>query len=334
MVGLVSLVSLLRRGIVDQADAEELIRLYGALFDMHGIVVSSEFGFGPFAAHTEIEPEWVAEHRRHQDQDPSPNFLAAAPEGEPFVMASAFERLRRTEIFQALRRHRMSDGIVQSFTTPWQQPIFLAMYRRDGQRSVDDADRALAFVLYPHMAGALATRSAQASLAKRDALGHSQAHAFVSYPSAKVELSARARKLFSTHLGPIGRIGWRRITAMIARHANAFSRGDLAARSRMILPTLRCELAAVPAKRGETHRVLALFFREPEQERPLDDAIAELLSPKQRQVARLAARGATNAQIAQHLSMSVATVRTHLRAIFERLGVSRRSELAHRLSTS
>lgn len=135
MVGLVSLVNLLRRGIVEQADAEELIRLYGVLFDMRAIVISSEFGFGPFAAHMDIESEWVVEHGRYQDQDPSPGFLSAAPLGEPFVMASAFDRLRRTDIFQALRRHRMSDGIVQSFSTPWQKPIFLAMYRRDDQRA-------------------------------------------------------------------------------------------------------------------------------------------------------------------------------------------------------
>jgi DNA-binding NarL/FixJ family response regulator len=52
------------------------------------------------------------------------------------------------------------------------------------------------------------------------------------------------------------------------------------------------------------------------------------LTPAQREVARIAVRGATVNEIATHLNRSPETVRSHLRAIYERLGVASRVELA------
>lgn len=54
------------------------------------------------------------------------------------------------------------------------------------------------------------------------------------------------------------------------------------------------------------------------------------LTPTERQVADLAAEGATNAQIAQRLLIRPATVKTHLTHVFAKLGVANRTELAHR----
>jgi DNA-binding CsgD family transcriptional regulator len=202
------------------------------------------------------------------------------------------------------------------------------MYRRDGQRRVSEQESALAYLLYPHLAGALATRSALATLSNHRALDDAHAHAFVAYPAQKVELSKRAKQLLATDLAPVGRAGWNRVERMILRAAHAFCRGELGARSRVLVRGIRVEWAWLPARRNESHRIVALFFRERQADREISAPIAELLSPKQQDVAQLAANGATNPQIAARLQMSVATVRTHLRAIFERLDVTRRSELA------
>jgi predicted ATPase/DNA-binding CsgD family transcriptional regulator len=53
------------------------------------------------------------------------------------------------------------------------------------------------------------------------------------------------------------------------------------------------------------------------------------LTPTERLVADLAATGATNAQIAEHLLISVPTVKTHLTRVFTKLDITNRTQLAN-----
>jgi len=52
-----------------------------------------------------------------------------------------------------------------------------------------------------------------------------------------------------------------------------------------------------------------------------------VLSPREKEVARLAAHGYSNAQIADELFISVETVKRHMATIFEKLGIKSRREL-------
>ncbi len=55
------------------------------------------------------------------------------------------------------------------------------------------------------------------------------------------------------------------------------------------------------------------------------------LPRRQQQIARLVCRGCSNRQIALHLGIAPDTVRMHLKALFERLGVHERVGVAVRL---
>ncbi|HAH62468.1 MAG TPA: hypothetical protein DCL73_10270 [Treponema sp.] len=58
------------------------------------------------------------------------------------------------------------------------------------------------------------------------------------------------------------------------------------------------------------------------------------LSRREREVARLAAQGLTNAEIAGELYISVVTVKRHLANIFEKTGIASRRELKEIMKTS
>lgn len=65
---------------------------------------------------------------------------------------------------------------------------------------------------------------------------------------------------------------------------------------------------------------------------PLERASDGMLTPTQREVASYAAVGATCAEIARTLGVRKETVRSHVRDIYARLGISSRAELAGRLA--
>lgn len=74
-------------------------------------------------------------------------------------------------------------------------------------------------------------------------------------------------------------------------------------------------------------RVTRLLERAGERARPLRSEAVDLLTEGEQRVARLAAGGLTNRQIAERLSVSVKGVEWHLSRIYRKLGISSRREL-------
>lgn len=82
---------------------------------------------------------------------------------------------------------------------------------------------------------------------------------------------------------------------------------------------------------GSTSRLLAQRAPESDADRPANDWVA-LLSEREAQVARLVAAGASNKEVASQLSITERTVKAHLTAVFEKLGLRDRLQLSLRVN--
>jgi two-component system nitrate/nitrite response regulator NarL len=67
---------------------------------------------------------------------------------------------------------------------------------------------------------------------------------------------------------------------------------------------------------------------------PASDARSISLSPREREIARMIAKGYPNKTIAAVLDISVWTVCTHLRRIFAKMGVTSRTAMVSRMMTA
>lgn len=86
-----------------------------------------------------------------------------------------------------------------------------------------------------------------------------------------------------------------------------------------------------PALMGILIKLILLPFSKKKNDNSKNQTSTEdsfaVLSPREKEVARLAARGYSNAQIAEELFISVETVKRHMATIFEKLGIESRREL-------
>jgi DNA-binding CsgD family transcriptional regulator len=107
-------------------------------------------------------------------------------------------------------------------------------------------------------------------------------------------------------------------TALLRQHVVAALRA-------MLDQVQQCPIDAMRAENGvsvilEHDRVRCVLVVSPQVPR-------HALSPRELQIARLVADGATNRAIASSLDISLWTVSTHMRRIFAKLGVGSRAEM-------
>ncbi len=91
-----------------------------------------------------------------------------------------------------------------------------------------------------------------------------------------------------------------------------------------LIEAIRQVMAGEPVLHPKIMKKVLNRLRSPVEEQA--QVPGEVLSDREMEVLRLAAKGMSNMEIADSLTLSVRTVQTHLRSIFNKLGVGSRSE--------
>jgi DNA-binding NarL/FixJ family response regulator len=92
-----------------------------------------------------------------------------------------------------------------------------------------------------------------------------------------------------------------------------------------LIEAIRQVMTGEPVLHPKIMKKVLNRLRSPVEEQTTQTA-GEILSDRETEVLRLAAQGMSNMEIADSLTLSVRTVQTHLRSIFNKLGVGSRSE--------
>lgn len=324
---------LTERGLVDDGDADEMLAALRAVTGVSGIILAQGPDISSWNRSINRPDEWMAYHQAHMDEDPTVPELTRLPPGQWYV-GTRDQRLRGSEFLHQFHRAGMADAAAAKVYSPFRDDLFVVIYRERRQSRFTDEDLLLFKLLYPHLAGALATRRALTAIGLASADG-AVASVSLSFPSGELTWSTGGRRFMEERLGPMSPQGWTRLGRAVRRASQRFSSVSLGGRSQVLLPGVRIELARVPPASGETVRLLGLLIAEgddtPADARP--SPAEALLSARQVAIARDAANGMSASAIAEVRRLSVFTVRAHLRAVYQRLGVSSRQALARLLST-
>jgi DNA-binding CsgD family transcriptional regulator len=188
---------------------------------------------------------------------------------------------------------------------------WLGAFRYQGEPDFDRRDQ--------RRIGALASRLADALItakATERASGVEESCDLLLLPSGRIEFASAAGKAWAVPAG---------VRAALVAWARKVERGEP---EEPVLFGMRVSWSRLEGRGG----VRYLLHLEPVKPPELEPTTE--LSPTQRRVAELALAGLTSGEIGEALAMTSATVRTHLKAIYERLGVSNRAELARALSSA
>jgi len=328
-----NVVSLLERGIVTGGDAGELLARLARLMGAQAAIAGQGYGMADWNVQNRVPSAWPALHGRYRHQDTTEPIISRSPPGTWLrIRGDTGLAQLETDLNHHFCDQGFTDAALARIYNPFVDDLMLVIYRADGARTFSREDVSVLRALYPHLAGGLAARRALAALAApasqsmRYVLAESPCYAHLSFPSGNVSWSGAARRLMQSRLGALSGDGWRRLDRMLLRAAVRFHQPVVGGRSQLLLPGLRVELAMVPPRAGETKRLLALLVEDVAGDDGAQPA-EELLSPRQRLVARRLAAGRSVREIAAELEIAVETVREHASEIYRRLGVSTRAEL-------
>lgn len=327
------LVQLCKRGVATTGDAEELFALLEQATGAAGVVFAQAFTFAGGWCHTRnVSSAWLETHNQHEEDDPAELRLGVEPLGTAYlVQRDTPADFKRTALFAALPEHGFGDVAIARLYSPFRSDLCVGLYRPLGARPFDEADRTSLELLFPMIARGVSSRRSLAmleSVPRRPGVAAADewGHVSVSLPAGTIEWSRAARTLLRARLAVDG-VGWARVDAMLVAATRRFLSSAEGARSQRLPGGLCLELAIVPPRARERQRILGWLLPDEDSGMGVGPA-SELLSDKQRAVARAAAAGQTVEEMGRAFGVTSETIRTHLREIYRRLGVRDRRALA------
>lgn len=322
-----ALVSCLRRGLRTHDDAYEAMDLVAKALHVGGIVLGDEDAFAGWNVHTGLPESWPDIYLAHREQDPAVPALMAAPLGTWFQVTRDYAAAdRATELYRGSREVEIADGLLTRLPRPGVGDTIFVLYRYDGMPAFDDDDRLIAALLYPHLAGAFGRRAVAAQGVGDPITVRVEA-------PGTVHLGRVAKTRLAEALPIDGDAGWARLERMIRNAALRYHAPSQAARPLRLVGHLVIEFVHTRPGPGPAWSMLGLISEDTTHLGRARSPAEHALSLRQRQVARLAARGATVSEIADALHIRAPTVRTHLKNVYLRLGVNSRGELASLLES-
>lgn len=344
---------------VESSWSDALARLAEATGSRSGQLIGvGEQAEVPFNLITNLDMDAVGEWAAMGGADPrvNPRVRAGltAPELTSLTEADfASEAELQSAIYRLYRKYDIHHSCQTTLVRSPDSAIGLAVLRSERQGPIPAEAMRTFTALAPYVRGAVRmqmTLEAQGAALLAGAFGAVNLAAFVCNPAGEVcALSPEAERLAGkqSHLRLAGRRlsarhphDDRRLAAAIARAGSRWPSppkvSDLSLRAGPDAPLLHVQVAPLPAREhGFRFQATSLVIaRLPADPARRAEALADRfgLTPAEAQVALGLAHGRTLASIAAERGVTVSTLRSQLKSIFGKLGVSRQAELAARVS--
>ena len=254
-----------------------------------------------------IDPAFLVEWTELHPQDPAVPAALSNP-GQAFRVHVPSFYAQVPDLAESLRNHGIQAMTVLLVPGAWTRAVqAIALYQSRAEDMCTDADKRWLEWAMPHLGEALRVNAAIHAPAANGPGVHGSGVAVVEAATGRL---LRADPAF---------------LALLAREWSGFDGRDLPprfARAWQRSPRF-AHLGRQVRIEGRCSGPLVYLMAWP--------AATESLTPRQLEVASLYAEGLSSKQIAQRCNLAPATVRTHLAAVYEILGVHGKIEMAHQL---
>ncbi len=328
------LVALLRRGLVTRGDVDEFMHLLRVAVRADAIVADTGWGFEDGRCHLDVPADWreLYDRERFMECDPALAKLTTAPLGTWYVGSRDSPTSYFGSQMEAAFVDQFKEVAVTRVSGALDEKIAVVVYRERAARAFSDDEIALLELLSPHFHRGLGGATARRALrmgpggALHDVLDGADGTAMVSLRDGSVTWSATAREMWRRRLAVTTRAELERVGRMV--HRAALRCLDAVGPPECTLPG---GVRATVVSTSEDEALVVFQKIETPVAVPGTSVLApveELLTPRQREVARALARGVSVGRIAADLGLHVETVRDHRDAVYRRLCIGSRAELA------